>query len=218
MRFNIQKRHKKHCKSIILPVILILSAAGIFCLLKKLEPAFWSGVEGYAAYTAEKNINAAVFSVLSDSSEAYSALVDTEKSDSGEVSAVHVNTFKLNMLKARIADNITEKIYSKENTEISLKLGSIYKSPLFAGIGPNIKIKLYPTNQAVIQFKEAFSQSGINQVKHTIYLDITVNFTITSSVSKKSFQFKTQMPIADTIIVGTMPKYYGGTELSIAGE
>lgn len=218
MRFNIQKRHKKHRKSIILPIVFLLSAASVFCLVKKLEPAFWSGIEGYAAYTAEKNINAAVFSVLSNSLVAYDTLVDTEKSASGEISAVHVNTLKMNMLKARIADNITENIYSKENTEISLKLGSIYKSPLFAGSGPNIKIKLYPAKQAMIQFKEAFSQSGINQVKHTIYLDITVNFTITSSISKKSFQFNTQMPIADTIIVGTVPKYYGGTELSIVGE
>ena len=215
MRFNIQRTHKKRSLFIIVLTFIIVF---ILSMLKKLEPGFWSGVEAYVTYKTERTVNDAVIDILSEENINYYDLVNLDALNSGEVSALRVNTVQMNILKSELSNKISEDIQKDENAEIILKLGSIYKSPLFSGVGPDIRIKIHPANQTIIKFKDSFTQSGINQVKHTIYLDITVNLTITTSISKKTSQFNTTIPIADTVIVGTVPKYYGNPGMDIIGE
>lgn len=215
MRFNIQKTHKNRSVFIIIVVIILIFIFS-FSFIKKLEPGFWSGVEAYVTYRTEKAVNKSVIDVLENIS--YDDLVNLNSLNSGEVSALRVNTVKMNILKSELSNKITEDIMQCENEEIVLKLGSIYKSPLFSGLGPDVRIKIHPENQTIIKFKDSFTQSGINQVKHTIYLDVTVNLTITTSMSKKTSQFNTTIPISDTIIVGTVPKYYGNSGMNVIGE
>lgn len=216
MRFNIQKTHKN--KSKISIILLVLAFIFVFKFIKKLEPGFWSGVEAYITYKTERIVNDAVIEIFDSENISYHDLVDLDAINSGEVSALRVNTVQMNILKSNLANKISEDIHEKENEEIVLKLGSIYKSPLFSGIGPDIRIKIHPENQTIIKFKDSFTQSGINQVKHTIYLDVTVNLTITTSISKKTSQFNTTIPVADTVIVGTVPKYYGNSGMNVIGE
>ena len=81
-----------------------------------------------------------------------------------------------------------------------------------------MRIKIHPANQTIIKFRDTFTQNGINHVKHTLYLDIKVSYTITAVTIRKSSAYSTLIPVADTIIVGTVPKYYGDSNLETIGE
>ena len=217
MRFKIKK--KKKTKVIIISVFLVVFIFGITCFfIKRLEPDFWSRVESYAVYNTEKAVNQAIDEIFEKDNIKYEDLIDLSENANGEISALKVNTVKLNLLKSKLSSNITKKINTAEHGEINLNFGTIYKSSLLSGAGPVLRIKIHPANQTIIKFKDTFTQNGINQVKHTLYLDIKVCYTITAVTILKSSEYSTLIPVADTVIVGTVPKYYGDSRLETLGE
>ena len=145
-------------------------------------------------------------------------MIELSKNANGEISALKVNTGKLNLLKSKLANDISKKINTAERGEIQLNFGTVYKSSLLSGAGPVLRIKIHPANQTIIKFRDTFTQNGINHVKHTLYLDIKVSYTITAVTIRKSSAYSTLIPVADTIIVGTVPKYYGDSNLETIGE
>ena len=217
MRFKIKKRKQFKCVVVICFFIVFISGLAYF-IIKRLEPDFWNRVESYAVYNTEKAVNQAVYEIFENDNIRYEDLIELSKNANGEISALKVNTGKLNLLKAKLASDISRKINTAEHGEIQLNFGTVYKSSLLSGAGPVLRIKIHPANQTIIRFRDTFTQNGINHVKHTLYLDIKVSYTITAVTIRKSSAYSTLIPVADTIIVGTVPKYYGDSNLETIGE
>lgn len=217
MRFKIKKRKRFKCVVVICFFIVFISGLAYF-IIKRLEPDFWNRVESYAVYNTEKAVNQAVYEIFENDNIRYEDLIELSKNANGEISALKVNTGKLNLLKAKLASDISRKINTAEHGEIQLNFGTVYKSSLLSGAGPVLRIKIHPANQTIIKFRDTFTQNGINHVKHTLYLDIKVSYTITAVTIRKSSAYSTLIPVADTIIVGTVPKYYGDSNLETIGE
>ena len=217
MRFKIKKRKQFKCVVVICFFIVFISGLAYF-IIKRLEPDFWNRVESYAVYNTEKAVNQAVYEIFENDNIRYEDLIELSKNANGEISALKVNTGKLNLLKSKLANDISKKINTAERGEIQLNFGTVYKSSLLSGAGPVLRIKIHPANQTIIRFRDTFTQNGINHVKHTLYLDIKVSYTITAVTIRKSSAYSTLIPVADTIIVGTVPKYYGDSNLETIGE
>lgn len=217
MRFKIKKRKQFKCVVVICFFIVFISGLAYF-IIKRLEPDFWNRVESYAVYNTEKAVNQAVYEIFENDNIRYEDLIELSKNANGEISALKVNTGKLNLLKSKLANDISKKINTAERGEIQLNFGTVYKSSLLSGAGPVLRIKIHPANQTIIKFRDTFTQNGINHVKHTLYLDIKVSYTITAVTIRKSSAYSTLIPVADTIIVGTVPKYYGDSNLETIGE
>ncbi len=219
MRFSVKNR--RFPKTVVflkvfIPLFLILIC--FIVIIKRLEPQFWSRVDSYATVFAENAVNNAVTDVLTTENISYDDLVVLREDPDKKVSALMVDSIKLNRLKAEISEKIVQSINKKENGYIYINFGSFFTSPLLSGLGPKIRIKIRPSNQTIIEFKDKTENCGINQVRHTIYLDLKVNVTLICATSVKNSSFKTVIPVADTIIVGTVPNYYGGVGISVVGD
>lgn len=215
MRFSVKNKSFKKLKYLFFFIIIILV---FIMILLRFEPLFWSRVESYAVFYAENAVNDAVTEVLTKNSIKYNDLINLKENSDGKISVLLVDNIKVNSLKSEISREISKSIKEAENGYIYLNAGTISGSPLFSGLGPKIKIKISPSNKTLINFKDELEESGINQVRHTLYLDLTVHINITSAISQKTSEFKTVIPVADTIIVGTVPQYLGTSGMNIIGE
>ncbi len=219
MRFSVKRQRFQKLKFALKLMIPILIIAVLFILIiKRLEPLFWKRVEAYAVIKTETAVNNAVTDILVSENIKYTDLVNLRTYPDGGISALEIDNVKVNVLKAALSKEIMNSILNSENGYISINLGTISGSPLFSGLGPRIRIKISPSNQTIIEFKDKLTESGINQVKHAVYLDVSVNVTLTTALSQKSTNFKTTIPIADTVIVGTVPQYYGTAGMSFIGD
>lgn len=219
MRFSVKNRYFEKIITflkVILPLFLILACFIMF--INRLEPVFWSKVESRAVFYAENAVNNAVTKTLTSKNINYNDLVILKESSDEKILALSVDSIKINRLKAEISNEIIKSIANGENGYIYIKAGTLLGSPLLSGIGPDIRIKISPSNQTIIEFKDKLEECGINQVRHMIYLDLTVNLTLTTVTSNKNSVFKTTIPVADTIIVGTVPHYYGASGISVIGD
>lgn len=189
-----------------------------FFVLKKAEPHFWSRVEGYAVSMAENAVNSAVGKVLHEKNIKYSDLVHLRTGENGEIKAIEADTVSMNILKSEIAENIEKTVLSSENAHVTISLGGMWGIPLFSGFGHKFKVKIFPSSTAVLKFADSMKESGINQVKHKIYLQSEINVTLTSGLWQKNSCIKCEIPVADTVIIGVVPKYYGALDTQIIGE
>lgn len=135
----------------------------------------------------------------------YSSIITANTDENGSMQFLNTDFNNINKFKQDFEKRIAE--YLNENTCIKcyVPLGAVLYGDLFSTIGPKIPIGILISSHADVEFRDSFSNGGINQTKHTILLNIKIfskphNIAVSSTV-ETSFD----IPIAESIIVGEVP-------------
>lgn len=78
----------------------------------------------------------------------------------------------------------------------------------FAGVGPNIHFRIIPVSSVSCHFSSEFESVGINQTKHSIYLNVIADISIVMPSRTENFAVLTEILIGESVIVGTVPDAY----------
>lgn len=194
------------CLILILTMLIAIYAAVFFVL--RVKPIFLSHADSYANIAASKAINDSLNEIFSREFISYKDLVTINTDSNGNVVSLEANAAKINYLKSKVANTIQETITKNDSGKISIPLGSVLNSEVLQGFGPRISIKVAPIGVVKVDFADEFISSGINQVRHKIYLDAEVTVTIVSATMDKEETVTNRVLVAETIIVGNIPKYY----------
>ena len=179
----------------------------IISVLARFKPVFQEKATILAKVRATEIINSAVLDVFSGiESENF---VNISKTDTGEVKYFSTDTIRMNKLKSKISQTISEKSKLKEEFYVYIPMGSLTKYPVLQGMGYRIPIRVSLDGVTNTNFHEEYINSGINQVKNKIYILVTARISIISSFMTVSEVVETEIPVSETIIVGEVPNYYG---------
>jgi hypothetical protein len=69
-------------------------------------------------------------------------------------------------------------------------------------------VKIIPAKQVTVEVENRFEQAGINQTRHLINFKINSRIKIAVPLVDKDVEVATTIPLADTIIVGSVPDTY----------
>ena len=202
---------------------LILLTAVVFTgiltgfTFRRLEYPFSSAFSGYASRVGNEAINNAVSECMKDEI-GYKDLINITKNADGEITSMSADGMKISALKSKLTQYIQSYIIDYPKQELSLPVGSAEGSTIFSAFGPRVKIKIYPSSVTSMDFRDEFTDAGINQVRHTIYLDVSINVTIRTATMNKTQNVISSVLIADTVIVGKVPNYYGGMHMLTTEE
>ena len=188
-------------------VVSALCAAGFFIVDFNLRPIVLTMAQAKVEAIAVKAVNDAVREVMMDKLK-YTDLVNIIQDGNGQVSMIQANTIRMNDLSAQIASFAQDKIIKVGSQGIGIPLGSIIGGEIFAGRGPVITIKIIPVGSITSEFVSEFQTAGINQTRHRIYLKATSNIRIIIPRANSSVQVVSQVPISESIIVGSVPHSY----------
>ena len=158
-------------------------------------------------------INDAIDAQIRDGVVDYSNMVLLEKDDTGAVTALKTNISEMNALKTRILDTVNEEILQLNVEEIGVPIGNLLVPALFSGRGPYLPVKVLTVRSSEAAFSNQFTQAGINQTLHQIIMTITIDMTIVTPAGTEQVDTSSQVVVAETVIVGTVPESY----LAIAG-
>ena len=112
----------------------------------------------------------------------------------------------------------SENIDSHKSDTVYVPLGSCSNLYFLAGLGPNVPIRIYPVSIVNADFKESFDSVGINQVKHKLYLDVSMKMSFVGMMFAQSDTVETSVLLNETIIVGDTPTYYGNGGMTASVE
>ena len=122
------------------------------------------------------------------------------------------------VLESAIIQSMQKNIDSHKSDTVYVPLGSCSNLYFLAGLGPNVPIRIYPVNIVNADFKESFDSVGINQVKHKLYLDVSMKMSFVGMMFAQSDTVETSVLLNETIIVGDTPTYYGNGGMTASVE
>lgn len=201
-----RKRIVKRRIIIFLCVLTILIATDL-----RLRPLIKTVACNRAQIISTNAINEAVLQELSLNEGDYSNLVHIERADSGQVLAVSTDVKKMNLLKSRVTIAIQEKLSGIEVKQTGIPLGTLIGGEIFIGRGPVIPMKISISGSVFTEFTSNFSEAGINQTRHQIYLNIHTRISALVPGYPSATDVYTNMSVSETIIVGKVPKVYSNT-------
>ena len=92
--------------------------------------------------------------------------------------------------------------------ELGIPLGNIFLPELLSGRGPLLPVKIISVSSSDAKFMNRFSEAGINQTLHQIVIEVILAATALTPVGTTTVQVSSQVVVAETVIVGTVPNSY----------
>jgi len=162
-------------------------------------------------------ISDAIFDVLIDESVDYSDIIDVKYDEKGNVSSISSNVKTMNYLAREISTNA--QIYLDEigETGVNVHIGAFSGLEILMNFGPYVKVNTTPIGSIITVFNSEFESAGINQTKHSIYVDVNTSISIILPTSSKKIEFVTSMLVCESIIVGDVPEFYLSSDLKSSG-
>ncbi|MEW6624797.1 MAG: sporulation protein YunB [Bacillota bacterium] len=191
--------------------IIILLCVCIFLFFMLVEigirPTIRSVAETQAQWTANEAIHKAILEEIAMDVR-YTDLILPHKDKDDRVVFMQANIMAVNKLASESVLKIQHQLEDMRREVFYIPLGQIIGSELFADYGPRIKFRMLPIGTVRVQISDDFSQAGINQTRHRIFLNVSSEMKIIFPLINTQTVVETRVPIADTIIVGPVPDTY----------
>ena len=208
MRLGLSRTRNRNLKGVGIFFTLFFLIFLIWLIFTKLQPFFIEYAKVYS-----NNIANDVFV-----KEEYQSLAKIMENSSENIKAIETDTAKVNRLKSAIIQSMQKNIDSHKSDTVYVPLGSCSNLYFLAGLGPKVPIRIYPVSIVNADFKESFDSVGINQVKHKLYLDVSMKMSFVGMMFAQSNTVETSVLLNETIIVGDTPTYYGNGGMTASVE
>lgn len=149
-------------------------------------------------------VNDAVYYTLSDEMR-YEDLVSIGRNENGNIVSVSANPLKINKIARDTASISQSNLKNLSLNGIPIPLGALTGIEAFAGLGPSIHFRIIPVSSVSCGFSSTFESVGINQTKHSIYLNVIADISIVMPSKTKNFAVTTDILVGEWVIVGTVP-------------
>ena len=141
----------------------------------------------------------------------YDYFVTLEKDNDGNITAITTNMARINALSSELINEVL-KTTSEGDLDIEIPLGNLLGLNTMLGRGPQIPVEVILLTSSNISFKNDFVASGINQTKHVIMLEVLVDIYLLIPWETVSTSIKTEVLVAETVIIGPVPQTYVNLE------
>lgn len=152
-------------------------------------------------------VNDAVYYTLSDRVR-YEELVTVSRDSEGNITAISSNPFQINRIARDTAYMSQENLQKMSEDGVEVPLGAFFGIEAWAGFGPKIHMKIIPISNVECRFASAFEEAGVNQTKHSIYLEIVADISIIMPSGTRNFASLTEVLICESVLVGKVPEVY----------
>ncbi len=152
-------------------------------------------------------VNDAIYYTLNDTMR-YEDLVTIDRDAEGNVTSITTDSLKINRI-ARDTAYLSQENLTKMSAEgIMVPIGALTGIEMLAGFGEKINIKIIPISNVECGFVSKFESVGINQTKHSIYLEIVSAISIIMPTNTTNLASTIEVLVCESVIVGGIPDVY----------
>ena len=205
-----RKRKRRSKKKRLLTALLVTASivGGLFIYFQRnVTRVLISISEATMRASTTVAVNDAVYYTLSDEMR-YEDLVRVERDEQGNIVAVAANPLKINKIARDTASISQSNLKNLSMNGIPVPLGALTGIEAFAGLGPSINFRIIPVSSVTCGFSSTFESVGINQTKHSIYLNVIADISIVMPSKTENFAVRTDVLVGEWVIVGEIPDVY----------
>ena len=212
---NCHFRKRKRGKKIIAVVIMIFIAASAFWIYtnKKLD----SLVKDVAVPQIKNKITETVNGAIEKIAAVYeNDFVKITRDKNERIVSVETDQQKINLYRAAVTREIADRLSGLSDYYVYISLSNVYDDEIVLGNFPQLKIRanVEPNGGTETKAVSSLTSAGINQSLHKIELSVSVNVKVMLLISTVDVDVKTNVCIAETVIIGDVPEVFFGENVS----
>ena len=188
-------------------IILLLSLLSMVFLTfadLRLKPVVINAARSRARLFASDVISRSVDAAVAESAGSFINVIYGEDG----ISAIETNVTGISRLRADSILNIRGEISDIDRMTLDIPLGNLAGGMLLTGRGFPVRIKLVPIGDVSGEIYSEFSETGINETLHRIYLRVRVSMNMIVASDTVRLELADDILVAETVIVGRVPDAY----------
>ena len=138
----------------------------------------------------------------------YEDIMTIHRDIDNNIQMISADIKTINKIISDVALEIQKEINKQEEDTVSLKLGMLTGTTLFASVGPIIPVKISTVGGVKTSYTSEFVESGVNQTLHRVYLNVKTMISIVTPYNTIEEQVETQIIIMENVLVGKVPQSY----------
>ena len=191
-----------------LGVALLLSFSIISFLESRIKPVIAAAATTQIQNQLTGLIERSVVEDLAQRQLGYGDLVTIQREESGAITSLSTDMTSMNQLRAYLVNQILEELDGIDVSTIQIPIGSLFDSELLWAAGPSLHVRAMSVGTVQAEFESEFSEAGVNQTRHRIWLHLTIPATVLLAGSAIEVPLDTELCVAETVIVGQVPNTY----------
>ncbi|NEZ45620.1 sporulation protein YunB [Clostridium niameyense] len=186
--------------------MIIICVINVFMYFfdKRITPNIFKVANAQAKVDITEIINRAIIKECSKNFN-YHEIIKIDKDHEGKIVLLRADTLKMNKIACDITLDSQKQLEKLQNMGLYFPAGYIFKNNIMAYYGPKIKVKVEPIGYIETKYKSTFESAGINQTRHTIYVEVKTKANIILPFKNDAIEVNNEVPICETIIVGNTP-------------
>lgn len=126
----------------------------------------------------------------------------------GNVQMVASDSLKLNNLSYMLATQTHSAFKVIEAGGVGVPLGAFTGISFLSGLGKEINVKMIKVESVRCEFVSSFTACGINQTKHSLYLNVIPECTLVVGLKSVKLNKSIQYLCYENLILGKVPENY----------
>lgn len=185
-------------------IVVLITIAFIFVEVV-VNPIILNVVEAQVDSLGTTAVSDAIYEVVNKEEISYDDLVKITYDKDDSVASIVANMEKLNHLAREVSTKAQALLDEMSGQSVKVPLGVFTGLEVFAQYGPKINLSLMPIGSVITTFDSVFETAGINQTKHSIYVDVNTVISVVLPTSTKKIAFVTSALVCECVIVGKVP-------------
>lgn len=153
-------------------------------------------------------ISDAIFNVVNQSGTNYDDLVNITYDNENNISSITANMEKINFLARELSTKAQIYLDNIGQCGVEIPLGAFTGLEALSQVGPDISLRMTPIGSVITTFNTTFDSAGINQTRHSIFVDVNTVISVILPTSSQKITFVTSALVCESIIVGKVPDVY----------
>lgn len=211
IKFNHRSNKKPvNKKKIIAICIIIAICSSLVIAIKAVSPLFNKLCSEKAISKATIITNQITSKVMKKYT--YFDFITIHRDENQDIKMIQSNMVNINNFISDVTEQIQKEIDNVPEEDIAIRMGSFTGISLLSGRGPKVPIRIFTVGNIKTNVKSEFTNAGINQTLHRLYLEIECEISILTPFNTINEKIFNQLIIAENIIVGNIPNSYYNIE------
>ena len=187
--------------------IILLFAVVVVYIRFVVTPVVKTVAEEKVRALTVSTVNAAVTSVL-EAEPSFIDMVEYGHDANGDLNSIKINATRVNAVMQRSVQKTQNGLSDMISSGVNIPVGSVSGITFLSGKGPNLNVAVIPVGSVDARLRSEFSEIGINQTIHKIYLSLDSTIKIIIPGAGNTIKSSSEVLLVESVIIGKVPDTY----------
>ncbi len=187
--------------------IILLFAVVVVYIRFVVTPVVKTVAEEKVRVLTVSTVNAAVTSVL-EAEPSFVDMVEYGHDANGDLNSIKINATRVNAVMQRSVQKTQNGLSDMISSGVNIPVGSVSGITFLSGKGPNLNVAVIPVGAVDARLRSEFSEIGINQTIHKIYLLLDSTIKIIIPGADNTIKSSSEVLLVESVIIGKVPDTY----------